>query len=66
VGSLRQVDGAVLEALGELGVPLATTNYDSLIEQATGLDGVTWREGSRVQVVLRGGERSVVHLHGSW
>ncbi len=36
VGSLRVQDGAVLEALGGLGIPIATTNYDSLIEQVTG------------------------------
>jgi hypothetical protein len=34
VGALRAEDRAVLEALRDLGVPIATTNYDGLIEEA--------------------------------
>lgn len=66
VGALPLIDRLVLEALAALGVPLVTTNYDDLIEQVTGMDHVTWQDGSRIQVVLRGEEPSVVHLHGYW
>lgn len=66
VGALQASDGRVLDALKDLGVVLATTNYDSLIEQATGLPPVTWMDGARVERVLRGDERAVLHLHGHW
>jgi tetratricopeptide (TPR) repeat protein len=66
VGGLRVVDGAVIGALAGLGVPVATTNYDGLIEEVTGWSAVTWRDGARVQRVLRGDERGVLHLHGFW
>jgi SIR2-like domain len=45
---------------------VATTNYDGLVEEVTGWPVVTWRDGVRVQRVLRGDERAVVHLHGYW
>jgi SIR2-like protein len=66
VGELRLVDRSLPEAVAALGVPLATTNYDGLLEQATGWRTVTWRDGARIQRVLRGDERAVVHLHGYW
>src|SRR4051794_30310747 len=49
VGALHPVNRDVLEALASLGVPLATTNYDGLLEEATGLPAVTWREGAKVE-----------------
>src|SRR4051794_40384784 len=57
---------AALEALMALGVPVATTNYDGLLEDAGGLQAVSWRDGPRAQRVLRGDEAGVVHLHGFW
>ncbi|WP_290058761.1 tetratricopeptide repeat protein [Amycolatopsis solani] len=66
VGALRVHDHAVIRALAALGVPLATTNYDGLIEDVTGLPPVTWRDGARVERVLRGDEPGVLHLHGHW
>ena len=66
VGALEPVERAVLEALRELQAPLATTNYDSLIEKVTDLEPVTWRDQSRVFQVLRGAERAILHLHGHW
>lgn len=53
VGSLPLRDDAVLTALRDLNVPLATTNYDGLLEQVTGWPAVTWRDGAQVQRVLR-------------
>ena len=47
VGALRIERSDVITALKELGVPIATTNYDSLIEQVTGWPPVTWRQGMR-------------------
>ncbi|MBM3523718.1 MAG: tetratricopeptide repeat protein, partial [Alphaproteobacteria bacterium] len=63
---MKAKDRKVLEALRDLGVTIATTNYDGLIEEVTGLDPVTWRDGSRVERVLRGDEKAVLHLHGHW
>ncbi len=65
-------DGA-LAALGDLPGPLATTNYDDLLEDAleaaTGSrpPAVTWKDPpERVLEVLRGTEPGVLHLHGHW
>ncbi len=49
VGELRAQQRDVLEALRDLGVILATTNYDGLIEEVTGLSAVTWRDGALLQ-----------------
>ncbi len=62
-------DRSVIETLGllaKLGVPLVTTNYDSLIESVTGLRHVTADDPSIVMKVVRGEDRRVLHLHGHW
>jgi tetratricopeptide (TPR) repeat protein len=64
--SLNATDRSVLEALRDLGIPLATTNYDGLLEEVTDLDPVTWREGAAVERVVRGDDRAILHLHGYW
>ncbi|WP_407755581.1 tetratricopeptide repeat protein [Archangium sp.] len=56
----------VLHALRDLGVPLATTNYDHLLEDATGLETVTWQQGPEVELTLQGEQKAILHLHGSW
>jgi SIR2-like domain len=66
VGQLEPEQPEVIEALRDLDVRIATTNYDSLIEQVTGQDAVTWKEDARVERVLRGDEPGVLHLHGHW
>ena len=66
VGDLEAQDQGVLEALRDLGIPLATTNYDDLLEDVTRLPPVTWRDGSRVERLLRGDEKGILHLHGHW
>jgi hypothetical protein len=66
VGVLKIHDTSVLEALGDLEVPLATTNYDDLLECVTKLKPATWREQAKVFRFVRGEERSILHLHGYW
>ena len=66
VGSLRLKDRSVLDALIALGLPFTTTNYDHLIEQATSLPAVSWKETVKVEKLLRGREPGVLHLHGKW
>ncbi len=66
VGALRAEDPSILSALRELGCVLATTNYDSLLEEATGRSQVTWRAGARVERVVRGKDPGILHFHGHW
>jgi hypothetical protein len=56
----------VIDALVGLGIPVATTNYDNLIEDASELGAATWLDTSRALRILRREERGVVHLHGHW
>ena len=66
VGALQVQNGGVIQALMDLGVTIATTNYDDLIEQVTHLRPVTWRERHRAESVLNGRSHGVLHLHGHW
>jgi hypothetical protein len=61
VGSLQAKDRSVILALRRLDVPIATTNYDNLIEDVTRLRAVTWQDPS-LFVRLKG--KVVLHLHG--
>jgi formylglycine-generating enzyme required for sulfatase activity len=65
VGALPLVARDGLEALRDLKVPIATTNYDGLLEEVTGRPPVTWRERAGVQHVLRG-DPGILHMHGHW
>jgi hypothetical protein len=66
VGGLEAKDREILDALTDLDLPIATTNYDSLLEEATGLPPVTWRSPEKVLEMLRGERRAILHLHGHW
>ncbi len=66
VGTLQAKDRSVLEALRDLGLPLATTNYDGLLEEVTGLPPVTWRGGDRAIRAIQKAEPGILHLHGYW
>jgi tetratricopeptide (TPR) repeat protein len=65
VGRLQIVDRAVLDALRALAVTIATTNYDGLLEEATLLPPVTWRD-RRAEGLVSGEESGILHLHGHW
>ena len=58
--------GESLRLLSDAGVLLATVNYDGILEAFTGLRPITWREPVKVERVLRGDERGILHLHGFW
>ena len=64
VGRMQLRDKKLIEAIRDLKAPIATTNYDGLLEEVTGLDPVTWRDSARVQNVLQGREPAILHLHG--
>lgn len=66
VGALRPTSRGVLDALIDLKIPLATTNYDGLIEVAADRQAVTWRDHGNVERLLKGDIRGVLHLHGHW
>jgi len=67
VGSLEVYDPGVIEAIRDLRVPILTTNYDTLIEDVTGADTVTWQDASRILSILNARDLdSVVHVHGCW
>jgi len=65
-GPLDQSSG-LIDALWQLRAPVLTTNYDTLIEDATGAGSATTRTPELIQSVLTGSEPRVVgHLHGVW
>lgn len=66
IGSLHLERREVFHALRDLGVPIATTNYDGLIEEATGLSPFTWMDGPQFHETLRGARNGILHLHGYW
>ena len=69
IGALNEkiVQPGVIHALHRLRLPMATTNYDGLIEKETGLRPVTWMDYARLQEVVRGDDQNhIVHLHGYW
>lgn len=66
IGALEPRDPSVLDALSALDIPIATTNYDHLIEYTTSLRPVTWRDRRRAESVVRGRSEGILHLHGSW
>ena len=69
IGTLdnKIVKPGVIHALHELRLPMATTNYDGLIERETGLRPVTWMDHAMVQQVVRGDDQNhIIHLRGYW
>ncbi len=66
IGQLKVEDDTLIEALRSLKAPIATTNYDNLIEDVTGWPPVTWRDPGGIQRVLQGDEQAVIHLHGHY
>jgi len=68
VGALEVQDRSVLEAIAGLGLPIATTNYDGLLEAVTGWSPVTWKDPALVQKALREKPppKKILHLHGYW
>lgn len=66
VGSAPVKKPGLLSAIAELGIPVATTNYDSLLSDALGGLPVTWEDPAGIQRVVRREEPGVIHIHGHW
>lgn len=64
VGAFKIVDRSVLQAIAALGSPIATTNYDRLLEEVTDQPAITWKQSPRMESVLRNHETGIIHLHG--
>lgn len=66
VGSLVVTNPRLGAALRGIPFPILTTNYDTLIEQATNRSVANWPDCAAIQRLLMGGDSSVGHLHGVW
>lgn len=66
VGNLAVIDAAVPKAVCALGIPILTTNYDTLIEQVDDRGSATWKNPTEMQRIISGNSSSIGHLHGIW
>ena len=64
IGSLEISRTDVIESLINLNCPIATTNYDRLLEQQSHLSPITWKDPGRLHRIIRADEKGIVHLHG--
>ena len=56
-----------IKAIGALGIPIATTNYDTILERGLGRDSVSWQDIEQAVSVLDGSsDYDILHLHGFW
>lgn len=63
VGALQPKKRDVLDAIAALQVPIATCNYDGIIEAALEIPGITWRDHGMVTKFLRGGNGEAALIH---
>ena len=66
VGGLRAKYPELIEAIRDLGVPIATLNYDNLLTEVTGYRPIPWQRAERWLAVLQGDDKAILHLHGHW
>ena len=66
VGTMVVKNDMAIRALADLNVTMATTNYDDLIEQVTGMNAFTWLDQNRTHSWVGGRSHGVLHLHGFW
>ncbi len=52
--------------MGGLACPIATTNYDGLVERVLSRRELLWTEVNKVDRWLRRDDPGVLHLHGHW
>lgn len=55
-----------VRAISDLNIPIATLNYDSLIEEVSGLRSIAVSDVRSTSSWVRGSEKGVLHLHGAW
>jgi hypothetical protein len=57
---------AAIQAIAEVQIPICTLNYDTLLEEVTGLPSVTLDNTTDVLGWMRNESKSILHLHGIW
>ncbi|WP_216404480.1 SIR2 family protein [Arcanobacterium phocae] len=66
IGRMEVKNESLGKAIAQLRCTILTTNYDTLVEKATGLASTTWLAPSEVRDSITGKVNLVVHLHGIW
>ena len=71
VGTLRaRADSrATVDAIAAMeraGALILTTNYDSILTEATGLEPVTWEQPQAILEVFTRKRKGIIHIHGHW
>ncbi len=66
VGALPLKSREVCDALAELALPVATCNYDGLLEKALLRPPISWRDHGMVLRFLKGQQDGILHLHGHY
>lgn len=64
IGKLEVADPGLIKAIGALGRPILTTNYDGLLGKVLGLEAVTWKNSEAALAIARGQIPGILHLHG--
>lgn len=65
IGALKIRDGAVIDAVHDLGARIATTNYDDLLSRGRrDLRDIEWTEDGAVSAFIHGDRTGILHLHG--
>jgi hypothetical protein len=55
-----------IKAISSIGIPICTLNYDSLLENVTGLPAVILSDTRKTTAWIRREEQGILHLHGHW
>ncbi|MCA1569057.1 MAG: SIR2 family protein [Chloroflexi bacterium] len=68
VGRLRadEQGNRLFEAIDALATAIVTTNYDDLLEEATGRTMVVWNDSKKLQRAASALVRHVFHIHGHY
>ncbi|MFD5864761.1 SIR2 family protein [Agromyces sp. NPDC127015] len=66
IGELQIKNDGVATALAAYPFPILTTNYDTLLESATGRKSADWTDLRAFQDVVTRGSDAIGHLHGIW
>jgi hypothetical protein len=66
VGGLATTRRDLLDAILALDCPVATTNYDDILVEASGLQPINWPDHVATLQFLEGKRLGILHLHGHW
>src|SRR5205823_4622510 len=67
IGSLEPVQFELIDALGRMGAPILSTNYDHLTDRRLERLPITWKDTTE-QIAFARLEScdTILHLHGFW